>query len=137
MAKRNDIDRWLYEDIKEHGPQSSWDWEAELRFARFVGDTHAAEWIEKAVDSKAPTGLRCAVVESVYQRVHRQRLEGLRRLKARGIVTASWIGGGAGCWYELGVRRFRLYQLAGPNVEYYNHPTPTDEGCDDGEAKRH
>ena len=105
------LDQFLLDDLKAHGGQSSWDWNADQRLAEWLGNAEAVEGIEAA---KHAGGLLVYAlgVHSLYaKKIKRIRLAGLRKLVKAGLVESWWIGLGYGGGSEFGVNRVRTYRL--------------------------
>lgn len=100
----------VLEDLKKHGTQSSWDWEADQRFASHIGDSEAADGIRKILDSCAPSAFRIAAMLE-YRRITNRRLRVLRKLVKNGLVVAFWDGLGQGAINQFGVRRVRCFRI--------------------------
>lgn len=97
----------LEADVRRHRSQSSWDWEADARFARLLGNEWAERRILAACESHAPAAFRYAAVAETG--VTKQRLAALRLLLKSGRITADWRGTGPGGLSELGTNRVRVY----------------------------
>ena len=94
------------------GGQDSWDWGADLRFARHLNDTDAIEVLEGIVKSKAPMGIILAVHHVCAGHIKRRRLRALRVLVREGQAKSGWLGVGEGGRCLFGVNRVRTYALA-------------------------
>lgn len=104
--------QFLIADIKKHGAQSSWDWDADVRFARFLDDTVSADAIQRACDSHSVLSARYSYwVHFGGRRICRNRMRRLRELVSAGFLSAGWVGLGAGGFSEFGIRRVRAYSL--------------------------
>ena len=108
----NAIEQNLINDLKSNGEQSSWDWDADARFAKIIGDEKSEQIILAAIKSGAPSAIR---FETVHQTgVPKKRLRYLRGLVKKGVATAYWEGLGEGGKNTFGVNRLRVYK-AQPN----------------------
>lgn len=106
----NKLKRFLLSDLEENLDQSSWDWEADYRFAIAAGDTKSAEIIKEAIDSSAPTALRFVLVRSTG--ITKKRLRVMNGLIKMKLVTAYWLGTGDGGRSEFGISRVKIYTLS-------------------------
>ena len=106
----NDDQKFLLANLKANGPQSSWDWQADHRFALAAGLTEEAEKIRLVLRSHAPTIFRDEVMFSV-KHVKTRRLRALQALVKKGLVRSAWVGTGAGGKNEFSVNRCRAYFL--------------------------
>ena len=98
-------------DLYEHGAQHSWDWTADLQFARAVGLVEEAKLLESM---QAPAFWPAAIeahMAFVKKPVTNRRLRALRRLVSEGVVEAEWRGTGWGGRTDFGVGRVRRYAL--------------------------
>lgn len=84
---RQEIEQFLLDDLARHLITSSYDLDADERFAEFLG-------LPQATDA-----------------VMRRRIAAFRRLRQQGKVTSGWAGCGAGSWSEIGRKRALVYQL--------------------------
>ncbi len=103
---------WVIQDLSKHRCQSSWDWGADLRFARiFAGDF--VDDICTLCRANAPTPHLIAFHRAyIYRRVTLPRLRALRNLVRGGKVKATWSGTDYGGRTDFGVTRTRQYRLA-------------------------
>jgi hypothetical protein len=110
MKNRAEIEAFLIHDMKSHGGcQSSWDWEADARFASFIEHKDAA-LINQACYSGTVWPIKERIIRGTG--IIQLRLRYLRGLQKCGIVKGAWTGTGAGGLYELGTRRIRDYWLS-------------------------
>lgn len=105
----NDVDIVL-SHLKDFGPQGSWHWDADARFARAIGDHGAAGVIEDAYSHAYLLTYQLAAMYSV-RHIKRRRLRALRKLVKQGLVKAHWRGTGPGGATEFGTNRVRQYGL--------------------------
>lgn len=104
---------WLIADLREHRCQSSWDWEADKRWAEMKGDAAMQECIDVLINSTGIDVLRANYHDAYVRRqVTEPRLRALRRLVREGHAVAYWQGAGEGARNNFGVGRFRVYALA-------------------------
>jgi hypothetical protein len=103
--------KFLKADMRKHGAQASWNWEADLRFAEFIDDAIAVDCLKTLLGSAAPFPLQIASHRACVTRTKRRRLRALRFMKDIGIVETGWIGTGEGGATEFGPRRIRYYGL--------------------------
>ncbi len=109
MIKTKNILENLKEDLLKKGPQASWDWEADYRFAIIIKDYKSAEIIKQVIESNGVTAIRYAAVQSTG--ITKKRLNFLRKLKRTGVVKSYWSGLGRGAYSQFGIRRVRCYEL--------------------------
>lgn len=107
--------QFLLADMEKHGGQSSWDWEADRRFAEFIGDTEAADMLNRAIKSEAVDCFRFAAARTA-RHVTRKRLRVLNDLRKRGLVDSGWIGTQEGGRNTFGVGRIRAYYPTQPKA---------------------
>jgi hypothetical protein len=112
--KTSDIDI-IVTDMRKHGPQASWDWEADLRFAQAISDDEAVKDCQELLRS-ANRGsiwplLIIAHQELVGKRITRRRVRALRRLVQERRAKAFWLGTGPQGRADFGVGRVRHYKL--------------------------
>jgi hypothetical protein len=112
MGKCVDDAAFLLQDLKENGPQCSWDWPADLRFAKHAGDANATELYEWAVESTLVLPLLLYEVQLRGRYINQRRLRALRLLVRTGKVKSHWGGMGENGVYYFGVNRTRVYSLA-------------------------
>lgn len=102
--------KFLTEDMKAHiNMTTSWDWDADYRFAeKFYDDaTIKAILLTKGnVNNVRGVDLFMAVAK----RVHKKRLHTLRKMEEKGLVKTGWVGNGVGS-STFGVTKSRLYEL--------------------------
>ena len=99
----------LVNDLKQHGGQSSWDWEADARFAEIIGDFESAKILWGVVHSSTMVFRQLTIVQKTG--ITKKRLRALRRLVKLGLVESSWESLGAGGRNIFGVGRLRGYNL--------------------------
>lgn len=102
--------QFLLDDLKKHGVQMSWDWEADLRFAEAIGDKQSSEILWLVVNGGAPTAVKWSHVQRTG--IPQKRMRYLRQLVKRGDVISYWSGSEEGGKCQFGVNRFRNYALA-------------------------
>lgn len=109
---RAQIESFLRKDLMENESQANWDWEADLRFAEFIGDAEAVKDISR--------GLRSNNLLDVVQwhafwkkKITQKRLHHLNNMVKSGLVRAMWVGSGPCGKSDLGVSRIRTYSLRG------------------------
>lgn len=107
MKKQQILDA-LLRDLKKYGSQSAWDMKSDARFADII-DHPDKENIHLCVSGASPWPVRKNYLDQ--SGITKIRLRYLRELVKLGLVEASWHGMGWGAWYELGVRRDRVYEL--------------------------
>lgn len=108
MKKTNLIEIFLLNDLKENVSQSSWDWEADLRFAYAI-DHPKKKLIEDVVNSETVWPIRYGILKSTG--ITAKRLRYLRKLVNKKLVISYWIGSGWGGQSEFGLKRVRNYRL--------------------------
>jgi hypothetical protein len=113
VTRRLDADLSIVRaDMATHdGMGSSWDWEADLRFAQAIGDDGAATWADQLARSQMPLPLRLDLYTAHCGHITRRRRRAMGELVRRGWATASWIGLGEGSRAAFGVGRSRVYEL--------------------------
>lgn len=117
-------------DLQAHdGLTASWDWEADVRFARAAGFAPELvevleEWLR--ADTRLP-GVLLIYYQVVRPRVTRRRLRALRQLVAAGLVRSSWCGTGECGQTDFGVNRMRSYCLVATRTAV-RHPTSKEQG---------
>jgi len=104
------LDKFLLDDLKAHGGQSSWDWDADLRLAEWLGNAEAVEGI-KAAQGTQLFPYAFAIHRKFGNKVKQIRLSGLRQLVQDGLVESWWAGTGEAGGTQLGVNRVRTYHL--------------------------
>lgn len=91
QAQRDTI--FVLEDIKaHHGRQSTWDWKADYRFARYAKDQDAIETLEAIFKSYAPGVFMINAFTAMCTKIKRRRLAALRHLKKLKILYSQWSG---------------------------------------------
>lgn len=93
-----------------HG-QSSWDWEADFRFAKEVGTKDEIEILQALLKSSAVFAHQIAVHKARIRKLAQRRIRALRKLYKMGLVDAFWLGTGHGGYSEFGIRRIRTWIL--------------------------
>ena len=84
---------FLLSDIEaHHGHQSTWDYDADYRFAKYCGDIAAIEILVKIEKSYAPGPILIAAHDATCKSVKRRRLSALRYLKKQGILGSTYSG---------------------------------------------
>lgn len=106
--KKQKILNALLQDLKKYGSQSAWDMESDARFADII-DHPDKENIRLCATGASPRPVRKNYLDQ--SGITKTRLRYLRELVKLGLVEVSWRGMGFGSWYELGVRRDRVYEL--------------------------
>jgi hypothetical protein len=107
-------EEFLLADLAGHEFVFSWDWQADLRFARFLGETKIVESIEAAMASHAPWPNLFDFYQTIVKPVTQRRLRVLRSLVKAGKAEAEWVSSGECGRANYGVTRFRAYRLSGP-----------------------
>ncbi len=98
-------------DLKIHSSQCSWDWEADLRFAKAI-NSELVNDLKSIINSKAPIPFLVMNHRIIIkQKITDRRIRALRKLIKRGIVQANWIGTGEFGKTDFGVNRNRDYSL--------------------------
>ena len=96
--------------MKENrGTQSSWDWDADYRFAEYVGDPEIVALIKKEGRSMAPGPLLWMHHEAAFGKIHKRRLRALRYLKKIGLLE-RWY---SGCYLWGDLIRTSEYRILG------------------------
>lgn len=104
----------IIKDLETHDNQGAWDWEADLRFARAIGDTEAVADCQALLRSNAPFALQIAAHHGLIAKtITARRIRALRALVRQGRARAFWLGTGRGGASLFGVNRVRHYQLVG------------------------
>lgn len=98
----------LLSDLSENGEQCSWDWEADLRFARITGQDTSP--IEAAIYSSAPIAFRVAASRG-WEKVTQKRIRLLRKLCKIGLANSYWSGTGNGGKSDFGLNRVKNYVI--------------------------
>lgn len=102
----------VWDDLKKYsGHQESWDWEADLRFAKAIGAITEVEVLEEIMTSDAVLVLKEMAHAIVITKIKRRRLRALNNLRKMGIVNAGWIRSGERGRTLYGVTRFRTWWL--------------------------
>lgn len=105
----------VLKDMQNKGPQGSWDWEADHRFAKAVGDLTAVSDLERIMACELDAAAFIGHKRLVRKRITERRLRALRKLVAQGTVYADWRGTGPGGKNRFGVNRCRAYFLKEEN----------------------
>ena len=100
---------FLINDFKEHPVQSSWDFEADLRFAKAIGDKEAVELIKPMLNGGFLPAILAIFRHTIRPRITNRRLRAMRKLVKQGLVKIGWLGTGYGGKTEFGVNRVRSY----------------------------
>jgi hypothetical protein len=96
----------------EHGGTESWDWDADLAFAEYLGDDESVKMIRAAKRSAAPFPFIKSAWRLTWRKtITNNRLRILRSLVKQGKVIAYWQGTGYGGTVDFGVGRVRSYRL--------------------------
>lgn len=109
VASAADIRDWVLADLEKNQVQTSWDWEADMRLARAMGDTETAETLRQVMGSAATLVTRDAAHAACAGRIRARRMRALAELTRQGLLQASWVGTGPGGGNELGVTRIRCW----------------------------
>jgi len=111
--KKEEVLNWLRDDLKQCEIQTSWDWDADYRFAMQFGSESEKKAIKEFYFSKSIAGIKIAVwCETIRGTITRKRLNALNELVAQGYAKKWWSGTGGGGMYEIGVNRVRAYGLS-------------------------
>lgn len=103
-------EEFILSDLEKYGSQSSWDWEADYRFAQQFYPEHE-ELIRKITYGGAPAGIRInAHFHTAANKVKQNRLAVLRMLVKKGFVVSYWNGTGEGGALLFGVNRVKVYE---------------------------
>lgn len=103
---------WLLADLAEHRAQSSWDWEADARWATMTGDDAMRSCIDVLLSSSTIGMIKLNYHDSYVRRtITLPRLRALRRLVREGYAVARWTGTGEGSRALYGLSRVRVYEL--------------------------
>ncbi|MGR5367023.1 hypothetical protein [Photobacterium damselae] len=102
----------MAEYLQEHKNCSSWDFAADLAFAKKFCDRDVVKLIE---DVMCPVNAGCPAVHvwmlGWKQPVTEKRLKALRELCNKGFAEAYWMGLGEGSRNIFGRTRVRYYEL--------------------------
>lgn len=112
-ATEQHIAKWkiALRDLVENGPQSSWDWGADLRFAQALENEEAAKIIKAVIESDGVQLIREAYMKSgEVKKVHEQRLTALRRLTQANLAVSFWQGLGDGAVSDFGINKIRVWE---------------------------
>ena len=113
--------QFVLEDLQTGNTHSSWDWPADLRFAKHFSYSDAVEVLEKMMQSDAPLACLCASHDIVVKPIKKKRLAAVRELVRHGYVDVYWETSGEGGATLYGVNRFRCYLL---RKEYETESSP-------------
>jgi len=102
---------FILSDLGNGEHQTSWDWPADQRFARFLADRNAVEVYDALLRSVAPFPIQI-VAQKTVDHIRRRRLRALRQLAKTGKIESYWRGTADGGRTEFGVCRVRVYRLA-------------------------
>ncbi len=91
--------------------QSSWDWEADYRFAIAINAKNEIEILENLLKSDAPFPVQIAVHKGCIGKLKNRRLKALRNLTKQGLINSHWLGTGYGGYSEFGIRRIKTWYL--------------------------
>lgn len=107
----NKYETTLLADLHQHRGQSSWDYEADYRFAKALGWEKETEDLKSILGSRAPFTCIIAAHTTLVGHVKKLRVSTLRTLAKEGYVEAFWVGMGSGGGSTFGVNRARAYVL--------------------------
>lgn len=111
MIKRQAQLDFILKDMRSYHGQSSWDWEADLRFARFLGDKEAEVIINDACHcSLVPMAVALMHTKAAL-RVKGKRLDLLRELVREGLVEKWPLGTGQCGRTDCGISWAMSYHL--------------------------
>lgn len=117
MDRRIKDAQFLLQDLAEHGPQTSWDWPADWRFAQAIEDREAAAFYKWAVTAEV-AHIRLIDAVRVYGKpLVERRLRALQFLVKQGKVEAAWAGTGEMGVHTFGINRARVYSLKEPETQ--------------------
>lgn len=106
----------ILKDMRErHVGQSSWDWEADYRFAKAIGAIYEIEILESLLKSTTVFAIQIACHKKFITKLKNRRLRALRCLVKQGLVDSWWRGTGYGGYSEFGARRIKTYHLIEAN----------------------
>ena len=91
--------------------QSSWDWQADYRFAKAIKSEHEIDILEMLLKSNAPFPHQIAVHKKHISKLKNRRLRALRRLEKQKYLKSLWIGTGYGGRSDFGVNRIKTWHL--------------------------
>ena len=101
---------FILADLKKNDAQSSWDWDADLRFAKHLGLAEEFRHLELAIGGNFLPDRR-AHFEMVRRTVTQRRLRAIRKLVHMGLVRSEWRGTGSCGKTDCGINRARGYFL--------------------------
>lgn len=102
----------ILEDMrKTRVGQSSWDWEADYRFAKAIDAKDEIEILESLLKSTTVFAIQIGCHRRFITKLKDRRLRALRNLEKQGIVYSGWIGTGSGGLNEFGTRRIKSWHL--------------------------
>lgn len=103
---------FMREYMAKHKVATSWDFEADLAFAKEFSDKETVELIESVIECNSDWS-RCIAVWQVYwkKQVTDKRLKALKELVSSGFVDAGWSGLGAGAMSIFGRSRVRAFYI--------------------------
>ena len=95
--------------------QSSWDWEADYRFALAVDANDEAEILSSLFNATTVFPIQIAIHKRFIGKLKNRRLRALRNLQRQGLVGSRWLGTGYGGYSEFGARRIKTWWLIKTN----------------------
>ena len=102
----------ILKDMKETTlSQSSWDWPADLRFAKAIRANDEIEILESLLGSKAVFAIQIEAHKIFITKLKNRRLRALRKLEKQGILFSCWQGTGERGFTEFGTRRVKSWFL--------------------------
>lgn len=102
----------ILEDIKKtRMGQSSWDWEADYRFAKAVNANDEIEILKALLKSHTAFPIQIEIHRKYISKLKNRRLRALRRLEKRGVLFSGWAGTGYGGYALFGTRRTKGWHL--------------------------
>lgn len=104
-------EEFLLQDLKDNKSTSSWDWQADYRFAwKFFPDV--VEDFQMLFRRNTLHSAKIAFHKTYLLHVKKARLRSLRKLQQKKLVVSGWMGLGIGGYSETGITKVRTYQLA-------------------------
>lgn len=103
-------EEFLIKDLEENESQSSWDWEADFRFAKQFYPNECKD-IALIIRSQTLHAHQIVAHRLLAEKTKSSRLRTMRRLIKKGIVKAYWVGTGWGGKHDFGINRVRAYFL--------------------------
>ena len=102
----------ILKDMKETKTgQASWDWEADLRFAKSVKGENEVEILNLLMNSHTVFPILISTHKEFITKLKNRRLRALRKLEQQGLVYSGWRGTGEGGFSEFGTRRVKSWHL--------------------------